>query len=213
VRAGYILEQAKVHRSLAEALDGCTLVVGTTSVGHRDLHVPLYTLETAGSALRQHVQSSSAALLFGSEKFGLSNEDLSYCQWLLRIPARQEHGSMNLGQAVAICLYELIRSEAGAAELHPAPQVADGAQLERITETFWAILSRSGYTQEKTKESSLLKLRRLIRTLSIPATDAETWMGMLRQILWKVNRQPADAGDENRSEPETPPQTRAADSH
>ena len=58
--------------------------------------------------------SSPVALLFGSEKFGLSNEDLSHCHWLLRIPTREEHGSMNLGQAVAICLYELHRSDQAA---------------------------------------------------------------------------------------------------
>jgi tRNA C32,U32 (ribose-2'-O)-methylase TrmJ len=56
--------------------------------------------------LARHLASESAALLFGSEKFGLSNEDLSYCHWLLRIGIREEHGSMNLGQAVAVCLYE-----------------------------------------------------------------------------------------------------------
>ena len=54
-------------------------------------------------------KTNRVALLFGSEKTGLSNEDLSHCHWLLRIPTRAEHRSMNLGQAVAVCLYELIR--------------------------------------------------------------------------------------------------------
>ncbi len=114
VKSHYILEQAQVHNSVAAAISGCTLVAGTTSVGHRDLHVPLYTLETAAPSLRRESAASDAALLFGCEKFGLSNEDMSYCHWLLRIPARTEHGSMNLGQAVAICLYELIRDTSAA---------------------------------------------------------------------------------------------------
>ena len=58
--------------------------------------------------------TSPVALLFGSEKFGLSNEDMRHCHWLMRIPTREEHGSMNLGQAVAVCLYEIIRSPAAA---------------------------------------------------------------------------------------------------
>ena len=54
------------------------------------------------------------ALLFGSEKRGLSNDDLSYCHWLLHIPTREEHISMNLGQAVAVCLWELARGSRSA---------------------------------------------------------------------------------------------------
>ena len=52
------------------------------------------------------------ALLFGSEKFGLSNEDLAHCHWLMRISTAQPDLSMNLGQAVAVCLYELVRDAA-----------------------------------------------------------------------------------------------------
>ena len=52
--------------------------------------------------------SAPVALLFGSEKFGLSNEDLSHCHWLMRIPTVDRDLSMNLGQAVALCLYELV---------------------------------------------------------------------------------------------------------
>ncbi len=110
VRSHYILEQAEIFEDIGAAVADCTLVVGTTAVGHRDLHVPLYSLEPAGQMIREQLGHSAVALLFGSEKFGLSNEDLSHCHWLLRIPTRQEHGSMNLGQAVAICLYELWRN-------------------------------------------------------------------------------------------------------
>jgi TrmH family RNA methyltransferase len=88
VRSRHILERAEVFDSVAPAVADCTLVVGTTALGNRDVHVPLHRLEAAGALIRTRLRSSPVALLFGSEKFGLSNEDMSYCHWLLRIPTR-----------------------------------------------------------------------------------------------------------------------------
>lgn len=191
VHSHYILQEAQVCTSLAEAVDGCALVVGTTSVGNRELQVPLYRLEQASPMLREHVASAPVALLFGSEKFGLSNEDMSHCNWLLRIPSREEHGSMNLGQAVAICLYEL-RRQLAPVETQPlaqplcGPQMSDAGDLERVTGLLRDILRHSGYVNDRTSQSTDLKLRRLVRRLRLPKADIETWLGILRQTLWKV---------------------------
>src|SRR5260370_35592505 len=109
VGAAQLLTRAEEFKSVAEALEDCTLVVGTTSVGQRQLQHPVRRLDQASRPLRKHLATGRVALLFGSEKRGLSNEHLSHCHWLLRIPTREEHCSMNLGQAVAVCLYELAR--------------------------------------------------------------------------------------------------------
>jgi tRNA/rRNA methyltransferase len=186
VRSHYILQQAQVCASVGEAVSGCSLVAGTTSVGNRDLHVPLYRLEQAGGMLRAQLNLAPVALLFGSEKFGLSNDDISHCNWLLRIPSRQEHGSMNLGQAVALCLYELIRDSELARTTVSAPNLTDAEDLERATTLLHDILRQSGYVKERTAVSTDLKLRRLVRRLRAPKSDAETWLGILRQILWKL---------------------------
>jgi len=114
VNAGAVLDGAREFPTLAEAVADCALVVGTTSIGHRALEHPLRRLELAGAQIRKKLESAPVALLFGSEKFGLSNEDMSHCHWLLRIPTREEHGSMNLGQAVALCLYEITRKPVAA---------------------------------------------------------------------------------------------------
>jgi tRNA/rRNA methyltransferase len=161
-------------------------VVGSTALGNRDLHLPLYRLEAGGQLLKEHMTAEPAALLFGSEKFGLSNEDMSHCHWLLRIPTRPEHGSMNLGQAVAICLYELRRdAEAVGQRFEPAP-TATAEDSERMTGLLLDLLSRSGWVQERTSQSAELKVRRLVRRMGLPASDAEAWLGILRQILWKM---------------------------
>src|SRR5207244_271121 len=86
-------------------LSCCKLIVGTTAVGQRQLQHPVRRLDQGARLLRKSLTGSPVALLFGSEKRGLSNEDFSHCHWLLRIPTREEHRSMNLGQAVAVCLY------------------------------------------------------------------------------------------------------------
>ncbi len=189
VGASNILENAKVFDNLAAAVSDCTLVAGTTAVSHRDLHVPLYPLQAAAQLIREEASRARVALLFGSEKFGLSNADMSHCRWLTRIPTRDEHGSMNLGQAVAVCLYELRRSAAEQEFRFPAAAPAAAEDLERLTALLLDLLARSGYVQERTSGSTELKIRRLVRRLSLPAADAETWLGILRQILWKLKQE------------------------
>lgn len=188
VKSHYILEAARVFEHLSDAVADCSLIVGTTSLGRRDLHAPLHRLESAGRLIRRHCQTSRIALLFGSEKFGLSNDDLSHCHWFLRIPTRDEHGSMNLGQAVSVCLYELSRNSRAAMQRLPAPAKAVSEELERIQGLLLEILSKSSYVNERTRHSTELKLRRLIKRLDLPAHDAEVWLGIFRQILWKIDR-------------------------
>src|SRR5436305_12104065 len=109
VGASALLTSAEQYQSVAEAVADCTLVVGTTALGQRELHHPLRRLERGKALINKELRSGRVALLFGSEKVGLSNQDLSHCHWVMRIPTREEHSSMNLGQAVAVCLYELAR--------------------------------------------------------------------------------------------------------
>ena len=192
VHAEYILENAEVFPTVGDAVADCALVAGTTAAARRDLHLPLYRLEPAGELLREQLSADKpTAILFGSEKYGLSNDDMSHCQWLFRIPSREEHGSMNLGQAVAVCLYELQRDAQAAARRFPAAETASAVEFERITALLLDLLNRSGYINPATNESTELKIRRLVRRLALPATDAPTWLGILRQILWKIDKTPA----------------------
>ncbi len=126
VGAARLLAEAQEFTSVAEAVADCSLVVGTTAAKDRELHHPLLRLEQAAPLLRQHA-GAKTALLFGSEKTGLSIEDMSHCHWLLRIPTREEHSSMNLGQAVAICLYEMVRE----APIQPPHTKQSGVALLR----------------------------------------------------------------------------------
>ena len=182
-----LLQRAKVYGSVAEAVADCALVIGTTAARDRELHHPLHRLEAAAKEIRKHLAAGRVALLFGSEKRGLLNADLSHCHWLLRIPTR-EGVSMNLGQAVAVCLYELVRETKAAAPKGSA-KPASASDVERFTNMLVEALRTSGYLNPDTPASEE-KIRRTVRRLGLPADDAETWLGMLRQILWKLGNAP-----------------------
>jgi TrmH family RNA methyltransferase len=185
VGASALLAHAEEFDSVAEAAADCTLVVGTTAVRHRELQQPLRYLDHGARLIREQLRSGRVALLFGSEKVGLSNKDLSHCHWVMNIPTREEHASMNLGQAVAVCLYELARGGKAPQSGKHEPRAAAG-ELERMTGMLLDALRASGYVHPGTETSTEQKVRRLIRRLSLPAGDAETWLGMFKQIVWKL---------------------------
>jgi TrmH family RNA methyltransferase len=183
VHAHQILRDAEEFPTLAEAIADCRLVVGTTSLGHRELQHPLRSLEYGSRLMRRTLAAAPVApvaLMFGSEKFGLSNDDISYCHWLLRIGTE---GSMNLGQAVAVCLYELVRKAAAPKPDQRKPASAE--ELDRLTTRLTEVLEASGYVHS---EGSPAKIRRLVRRLNLAGHDAEVWLGMIRQILWKLKQ-------------------------
>ena len=182
--AGEVLARAREYGSLAEALGDAALVVGTSSVGKREMQLPLYRLEDAARRMRR--RGGPTALLFGSEKFGLSNEEMSYCHFLTRIPTREPHGSMNLGQAVAVTLYELVRDGGWKDRVEREQRAASTAEVDRLTALLWEALGESGYVEERVAGSTELKLRRLVRRMRLGQRDAVQWQGMVRQILWKM---------------------------
>lgn len=191
VDASAVLAKAKTFRSVAEAIADCTLVVGTTAVGERALEHPLRALAEAAEEIRAEAESNSAriAILFGSEKTGLSNEELSHCRWLLTIPMhsheQMRHPSMNLGQAVAVCLYELSRNEEGPA-VKGVREPARADEMERLVELFQKVLEVSEYTRRHPSNSSEEQVRRLVLRMGLTAADVPVWMGVLRQMLWKI---------------------------
>jgi TrmH family RNA methyltransferase len=185
VGASSVLQAAERYQNVAEAVADCSLVIGTTAGQNREVKQPLETLPDAGTTVRAHLAAGRAAILFGSEKRGLSNDDFTHCHWLMNIPTREQHPSMNLGQAVAVCLYELTRGSA-AADKPEAQQRANAGELEQITTTMFEMLTISGYVKPRSGASSLEKLRRLGRRLNLDPADAELLLGMLRKIDWKL---------------------------
>jgi TrmH family RNA methyltransferase len=209
VGASTVMREAEEFAKVVEAVADCTLVVGTTAVGNRDVQQPLMGLQEAARLIRRRLEKSRVALLFGSEKRGLSNEHISYCQWLLRIPTREEHRSMNLGQAAAVCLYEISRVENGKWKIengkaHGGIRTTEGKigkpgdelgkefvameTVERITEVWLEALERSGYVGARARRISEEKLRRLLRRFTMEERDAAVVLGMMKKIVGKLEK-------------------------
>jgi TrmH family RNA methyltransferase len=197
VDASAVLGAATVFDSVAAAVADCTLVMGTTAVGERVLQHPLLALPEAAAAMLGHLAADGAgrvAILFGSEKTGLSNEELSHCRVLLTIPMQEHedlrHPSLNLGQAVAVCLYELVRS--GGLRLPEGlargTSAASAAEVERVAVLLSEVLERAGYKRHHPANSEGEDVRRLVVRMGLQATDAPVWMGILRQLLWRLSQ-------------------------
>ena len=202
VGAAELMANAQVFATVGEAVADCTLVVGTTAVGKREIRQPLKFLEEGGRAIHKHLRArksrqakpagsgekkTEVAILFGSEKFGLANEDLSHCNWLLRIPTRDDHRSMNLGQAVAICLYELARDSkraAGTEKTNPAT----AGDIDRVADLLLDALQLAGSLDSRSAVTTGQKLRRLMRRHNLTAEDAKFWLGMFGQINYKMRQ-------------------------
>ena len=182
IGASAVLRSAQEYQNVREAIADCSLVMGTSALAHRELQHTLVRLDQSTQFISEG--QAAVALLFGSEKVGLSNEDFSYCHSILHIPTSDENVSMNLGQAVAVCLYELIREPK--LMLSDAERSrATAEELERINEVLSAALDSSGYTKRGSQASTTQKVRRLIRRLNLSPEDAELLLGMLRKISRK----------------------------
>ncbi len=169
-----VLTRSRDFATLADAIHDATLVIGTTSAHKRDVHLPIHRLEDAAQTIRNH--NGKVALLFGSEKFGLSNEDMCHCHSLLRIPTVEDALSMNLGQAVSVTLYELVRRD-------PENDLAPAGMLDEFVERLYEALQLAGYVHH---DNVIEKLRRLSRRMHLRQNDAVMWLGMVRQLLWKL---------------------------
>jgi TrmH family RNA methyltransferase len=186
VGGAHVLQSARVFPGVAEAIADCSLVVGTTAAQKRELELPIEQVDAGMPVLREH--AGRVALLFGSEKFGLSNDDMSFCHSLLRIPTSPGTPSMNLGQAVAVCLYEYARTGA-----LPRPcgqdMPVEGAEVEQMVQMLLEVLEESGYTNRITAVSTERKIRRWVRRMRLGRRDVPLMLGILRQVLWRFRDQ------------------------
>lgn len=222
VAAGEILRAAQRFDRLEDAIADCTIVAGTTAIGGRGLSQPVLKLQEAAPLLQSALVAESpakdspslasedvadsllttyeptqaagsrVALLFGSEKTGLTNEQLSHCSLLLTIPMFApvgRHLSMNLGQAVAVCLYELTRDGfAGERTLpHLSQAAANSADRERLHGLLSELMQCSGYAHRFPANARSVVVRRLVQTLGEGKEQAATWMGLLKMVLSQLH--------------------------
>ncbi len=210
VGAEALLLSARVRATLAEAVADCTLVFGTGTLTHRKPEQPVVTLPL----LTPFVQGKEKiALVFGPEKHGLTREDLSLCHYLLEIPTHPHQPSMNLGQAVAVCLYELssrlapnVENSSASAPSHsgimesarprnPAPPTS--GELDLLAEIVTQTMAAAHYSPPAMRNANRHDLNLLLRRLAFSRSDARRALGLFRRILWQLQHRP-DPGSESK---------------
>ena len=202
VGASDLLQSAKRVERVADAVADCTLVVGTGSLEYRKPEQPVVPLPELGPRIQEEIaRSGSVALVFGSEKRGLTQEDLAHCHILAVIPTDPQQPSINLGQAVAVCLYE-IASHIG--ELSPnetkspdanggpadnaATAPASTRDLELLAGVVEEAMLAANYSPPDMRKANRHDLNVLLRRLTLTRSDAGRILGFFRRILWRLKQ-------------------------
>ena len=195
VHAVDLLERARVVDSIPAALAGCQQAIATTV---RSRSVPIL-LEPPSvvlpGLLAPNIQS---ALLFGAEDRGLSNEELKYAQRFICIESNPDYPSLNLAQAVTICVYQLYQSFLERQDDKPSiaspiapPPLSTNAPLE-VLEGYYqdleAMLLEIGYLYPHTAPVKMEKFRRLYNRANLQSEEVAMLRGILRQMRWAINK-------------------------
>lgn len=189
--AAGLLERSRVVATIAEAIDGCGLVLGSSA---RPRTANWEVLDPRQAALRLVAQATTrpAAVLFGGERNGLSNEDLASCHALLNIPANPAYESLNLAQAVQIVTWELRTARGAVPRRLPAEAPPAGAaQMAHLRAHIARVMPRLGYTEARSVDSLVSRIERLLAR----AVPDEKEVQILRGVLTEVERVLARVGD------------------
>ncbi len=181
-----VLEQARVCDSLAEAIGDCIFAAGCTA-RLRDIALPL--LDPAGASQRLIVERSRGpvALVFGTERTGLSNEDLSRCDAAVHIPTEAEFSSLNLAQAVQVLAFALRSAALEAQSMAPLPlahrddPIATVAEMERMFEHFEQALTDIDFFKGRPYGHLMQRLRRMLHRADLDTREVMILRGILAE--------------------------------
>jgi TrmH family RNA methyltransferase len=177
--------------AMPEALADCHLVIGATTGRRRMLDIPMVTLPALGGFLEKRLAGSGrTAIMFGSEKTGLGNEELSRCHAWLNIPTSARAPSMNLGQAVAVISYELSRSGARKSGLESIPRPPAARQLEDLMERTLDVFQYLEYKKRVPRKSLETQLRQSILHWNMTRKDAALLQALFKRIGERLKNGP-----------------------
>jgi tRNA (cytidine32/uridine32-2'-O)-methyltransferase len=196
-----LLQAATLHDSLAEALAGCRLVLGT-SARLRTLEWPLLDAEAAGARLLAEAAHGDVALVLGREATGLSNDELALCHYLVQIPTNPDFSSLNIAAAAQVFAYEirrqliqLIQGSAIAAAADERPELATADEMEGFHAHLMHTLLAIGYADAEQCGTLARRLRRLFHR----ARPDRTELNILRGVLAKVAGRPGASKSKSKS--------------
>ncbi len=176
-----ILERAEEFFTLGEAISEMACVVGTTSRGGKE-RKPLLTPKTLAKKLIPLSLKNSIGLTFGSEKEGLTNEELSLCHLYVRIPSKESFASLNLAQAVMVVCYELFQASM---DIPKQPiHLAKAEQLERMFEHMEKTLLQIGFLDSNHPKRIMRVMRNLFGRVQMDEREVQILQGIWSQMDW-----------------------------
>lgn len=190
VGAPELLQSAREFETLAEAVAACTLVVGTGTLTHRKAKQPVIRLpDLAPVVVSAFDKDDRMAFVFGQEKHGLTHADLTLCHAFVTIPTEPSQPSMNLSQAVAVCLYELTRTNverSDRSEVAKTLKNATSGALDRLADVIEQTMQASDYSPRIMEAANRDDLRQLLRRLQWSEADVRRALGLFRRVLWRI---------------------------
>lgn len=184
--AGEVLLQASVHASLDSAISDCGLVVGATARS-RVQHFDTLSPREAAPRILAAAASGRVAILFGSERVGLTNEELAHCNWLIRIPANPEYESLNLAMAVQIVAYELYLAHGAElpAQVRDTP-AATVVEMDRLRSHLDEVMTEVGFADRTQAGTHLMsRIRRMFMRAELDQNEVNILRGLLTAIQGK----------------------------
>ncbi|MFO7764812.1 MAG: RNA methyltransferase [Pelovirga sp.] len=182
VKAADLLDSAKVFCSLNDALADCSLSIGTTRRFGRYREGLLHPDEAAELVLNLDLQMN-AALVFGREDKGLFTSELDLCQHFVTIPTDARLPSMNLSQAVLVCLYE-VHKKAGtlSGQIHGRKKLADNQKLEDLYRHMTESLLHIDYLNPQNPDHIMRSYRRIFGRAGLNDREVRIMRGLFNQI-------------------------------
>lgn len=179
-----VLAAARRHATLPEALAGCTLVVGA-SARARNLAAPMLDPRRCAVRIRNLPAGDAAAIVFGPERIGLTNEELDLCHFQLNIPADAAYGSLNLAAAVQVVAYELLmaaQANSGAAAATPENPPATADEMEQFYLHLERVLRAAEFLDPANPKHLMRRLRRLYGRARPDRNEYNILRGMLTAV-------------------------------
>ena len=183
-----ILEKASVHRSLAEAVSECELVVGTSARG-RTVPWPVLNPREAAEEMHKSSRNGKVAIVFGREDRGLTNEELGLCNFHVHIPSDPEYSSLNLSQAVQILAYEIRLSylqDRHVNEEYWDVELANNEQTERLINHMDELMQEVDFYDVENPRKLLVRVRRFFKRSKIDIMEANIFRGLFASIQKKL---------------------------
>lgn len=184
VFASDLLGQAVVYRHLDEALADLEISVATTRRPGR-LRGELIDIAQLSEPLRSLSSRGRVGLVFGREDAGLTNAEVALCRYAATIATSEQSGSLNLAQAVVVCLYELCRRPLSPEAERRSPP-AGQEELSGLFANMQAVLERIAFVNPQCPESVLQPLRDIFRRAQLSQAEAGMLRGMWAQLGWSI---------------------------